>query len=140
NLQADLNHRVFLVEDGAAVELRDLLLTGGNVTGAAEPYGGVIYNQGSLTMHKVDVTGGTAVHGGGIYSSGPLNISNGYVMDNNSTGGGGGVYLASNSEASIAGSTIAENTAGSSTENMPQGGGIFLQNDISLELTDSTVR
>lgn len=101
--------RVFDVQNGASLTLRDLTVTGGKApngalnSGAAGAKGGGIRATGGLTLERVKVTGNAAGNGGSGL--------NGTPAQNGGQGGdGGGVY--SFSFVTVTDSVISGNAAG----------------------------
>ncbi len=132
--------RVFHVI-GGTLELRDLTVTGGNITGD----GGAIYNDvGNVVLRGTNIVGNTATRGGGIFnrfgSITVLDASNIGASGNPNTasGDGGGIFSQYNAAATgntvtIERSTVAFNTSGG------DGGGIYVTDDGDLIITNSTI-
>jgi predicted outer membrane repeat protein len=73
--------RLFDVQAGASLTLKDLTLQGGSAS-----VGGAIYNLGTLTMTGVTVQKNTAIQGGGIFSGGSLMLRDCLIQDNQALG------------------------------------------------------
>jgi predicted outer membrane repeat protein len=88
------HHRIFYVNEGVEMELRDITLTkgwsdqGGLVYNAGTlsiqnailslghgHLGGAVFNAGTLTIRDSKLTGGSGDSGGGVYNEGTLNIT-----------------------------------------------------------------
>ncbi|WP_428306528.1 choice-of-anchor Q domain-containing protein [Lacipirellula sp.] len=134
NLTVDVNTaspssqgRVLEIAAGKTVTLKDLTLTGGNVTGA----GGGILNAGDLTLLHVAVLDNEAsVSGGGIQSvdwvggTASLHLIDSTIDGNRSvTGSGVNAVVASGEALEIVGSTISNNVGFTSYS---EGGGIAI--------------
>lgn len=88
-----------------SLTIRNLTMTGGNLTSAAE-FGGAIYYFGSLTLESCTLRGNTAQMGGAIYSRNIFNasastlsaftMSRGTVEGNRAYASGGALYLEGN--------------------------------------------
>jgi len=147
--------RVFRVNDGATLDVRNLTLADGRTDG---DWGGGIVNSGTLTLTNCTLSGNSAfIGGGGIANFGTLTVINSTFSGNTASreyaGGGGGIYnfgtltlrdctLSGNSATSGGGGlsnggiatltncTLSDNSASS-------GGGIG--NSGTLALTDCTL-
>ncbi len=107
---------------GAIYNAGTLSITGGTLSGnAAIEYGGGIYNDGG----DVKVSDGCSIAGNGIFGVGGTSGIR-YVADS-----GGGIYV-SGGKATIAGSTVKDNTA------IIDGGGIYVESG-SLTITSGTL-
>jgi RHS repeat-associated protein len=143
--------RVFSISSGAVATISGLTITGGSVT-ASSPggnLGGGILNQGNLELSGVVVVGNQTDYtnlsggngGGGIYSvGGDLRLVNS-TIDGNRSRYGGGVSVSVNAGKllEIAGSTISNNFALSSS-NDGAGGGVYLSgaSTASLSIVNAT--
>ena len=119
--------RVFHVLPGAAVELRDLSITGGS---ALEGGGIMVADGGVLLLRRTMIYGNDAETGGGIYNAGSLEVNQSTIHHNSATIEGGGLFIAATAAASLENATISTNTATTA-------GAVF--NSGSLELRSSTV-
>jgi len=129
NLAVDGNqaHRVFSVAEGATVELRRFVLTGG----AAAEGGGGILNEGTLRVTNSTISGNTADgNGGGIDNHARLTLTNSTVSGNRG-GSGGGIYVGHAGTLTVTNSTLSGNTT------QTCGGGIDI--DGAVTLTNSTI-
>jgi hypothetical protein len=96
--------RLFCVDAGASLTLRDLTVRGGRAENwyGTLTQGGGIYSQGSLGLSNVIVENnvargasgqwtfpGSAAEGGGIYSGGTLDVANCVIRNNAAIGGDG---------------------------------------------------
>jgi CSLREA domain-containing protein len=135
--------RVFNINSGNTVTLRDLTIAGGSNAGNG---GGIFNDHGALTLINVTVSGSTAGNGGGIYSDGTtsgsasLTIINSTVSGNTSTNtagvvGGGGIYAngtSGSSEVKLTNSTVSGNFANNHS------GGIYVVSSTTT-LTNATI-
>jgi len=113
--------RVFWITSAATVEMSDLTITGGSVTGDVD--GGGIYNSGDLTLRSSVVEyNDSEDHAGGIFTTGPLRLESSSV-NHNTADRSVGIYagLTGSEELTILNSTIAHNTGTGGN-----GGGILL--------------
>lgn len=116
--------RVFRVESGGEVTLRNLTVANGFSNVAFGPCGGTpcgggILNRGSLTLQGVTVRNNMVEYpgnGGGIYNSGTLTVSQSTVHDNQVSlstavyGYGGGIF--NSGTLAVVNSTLGGNSAG----------------------------
>ncbi len=124
-----LNDRVFHVLEDAALELENVEITGGRVSGD----GGGIFNLGIVSLNDSIISGNAASRdGGGIFNSGTASISNSTIDGNEVNAGdfrsGGGI--GNSGTFSISNSTISDNYA-------QNGGGIF--NSGTANISNSTI-
>ncbi len=116
-------NRVFALSAGFTASISDLTVTNGlNFSLAPSstdpPTGGAIYNEGNLTLTRVNVTASRSVDGGGIAQdtsifnppTPSLTLIDTTVQNNSGNGAGGGLYVGAG-HLSITGSTIVANTA-----------------------------
>jgi hypothetical protein len=141
----------FTVEQGSSVTLSDLLFTfplvnqGGeltliNITISAPTSGvlterkggGILNEEGRLTLTNSIVAGNRAEHGGGIFNSGRLTLLNSLVLGNQADVGGG-IFNDQSSTLVVINSTISGNTAHWS------GGGIANEVGGMVILTNSSI-
>jgi hypothetical protein len=124
--------RVFEVASGATVDIQDLTIADGRVTGTAAGAG--ILNQGTLTLESAVVTGNLAdAAGGGIENTGTLELNRSRVAANRSAINGGGLHNAGTGVVRIDRSTIANNTTAG------DGAGIRSEIGTTLSISDSSI-
>ncbi len=123
--------RVFHAE-GATLTLRDLMLSGGAVSG--DDGGAVLVVDGELTLERVAVTGNRARNGGGVMAhESAVTIRQSAITDNRAMavegqgGSGGGVHLRGGS-LSIQNSTFSGNQAERGGALSNDNGAVALQN------------
>jgi predicted outer membrane repeat protein len=117
--------QIFTIIPGIYVTIINLTFTNNNATG----YGGVIYNNGTLTVTNNKFTNNYASWDGGvIYNSGTLTGNNNIFNNNNANTEGGAIY--NNNTLTETNSTFYNNTATAA------GGAIF--NEITLTLNNNT--
>lgn len=154
-IQSDGTDRVFNINSGTVVTLRDAGIQNGNTA----QDGGAIFNAGTLTLQNCSVSGNTAGgYGGGIYNdSADVTITNS-TISNNSAGKDGGGISHNWGTMQISHSTVSGNTAddGGGIENFyseltltnstisdnnasKEGGGIYNYNYAELTLTNCTI-
>lgn len=141
--------RVIAVASGVDVTITDVTITNGLVTfsGLPSPNGGGIFNEGSLTLERVEVVSNTAADGGGgIYNTGTLAVADSVVSQNtgmtDGTGGIGGGGIASTSPSAsvtITRSMIAGNTLVKPGTDQRGGGGVASKAGSDLTITDSVI-
>ena len=160
-------HRIFHVESGKTLTLKNLTLKNGKKAGGN---GGGIYSEGTLTLENTNIEGCTATNGGAISNRGTLTITGGTFSKNTATSNGGAIYSNSGTvtlnNATIGGTSAADankaqNGGGicldgaSSTGTMnsgtisyneakhlttvSQGGGIYILNSASFTMNDGTI-
>ncbi len=148
--------RVFLVEEGATVTIRDLSVRHGNPQPGEEHWrcGGGIANKGTLTVENCVISHNTANDGGGIWNcDGALTVVNSTIHHNKADrvaieadrqpataglsgwacGSGGGIKLQRGGTLTLVGSTVHDNEA------MGHGGGIFVACNTTAMLTNCTI-
>ncbi|NEQ77106.1 MAG: DUF4347 domain-containing protein [Okeania sp. SIO2C9] len=126
--ESGINDRVFHVLEGAALQLENVEVTGGLVTGDS---GGGLFNRGTANIINTTISGNSAsVNGGGINNSGTVSISNSTITSNSNNSGGGGIHNFLGI-ANISDSTIGNNSAIS-------GGGI-LNNTGTVSINNSII-
>ena len=95
---------------GAVVELRDLTLTRGSTTGDFFGAGGILVEDGTLTMVRCTISDcATDGHGGGIFSLGSVRLERSLVTGNSSHAYGGGIQHAG-TVLTLVNSTVSANT------------------------------
>jgi len=103
--------QLFVVQPGASLTLKNIILTNGGVNPGN---GGAIANYGTVTLENVTVSNSQALngYGGGIYNQGELTITGSQIISNTSGAGyaGGGVDN-NNGTVTIDSSLIQGNTA-----------------------------
>jgi uncharacterized repeat protein (TIGR01451 family)/CSLREA domain-containing protein len=129
--------RVFNIIDDAEVHMRDLTLTGGQVSGSAIFGGAVrVFNGAQVEMLRVHLTGNTSLDSGGgaihVFDA-SLTLIDSELRHNHAPGdnGNGGAIVARQSSIHLDGTTVAGNVAGGN------GGGIDLT-DAQLTAINST--
>jgi hypothetical protein len=125
--------RLFHIAPGVFARISGLTITNGHASGSELSGGGILNQQGNLTLSDCVVSGNSAAPsqgGGGICnSSGTLALFNCAVRGNSATNGEGG-GIQSYGTLSVANTTIADNSAG-------YGGGISA--GLTFSLIKSTV-
>jgi hypothetical protein len=110
-----------LVDANVTARVSGLTITGGKGP-ATYPYGGGIFNNGTLTVANCVITNNSAGEygaGGGIDNNGSLTVTNS-IVSNNTADFGAGISNNSTGILEITGSTISNNTVGTYGE----GGGL----------------
>lgn len=107
--------RIFQIDAGATVLLKDVTLTGGKTTDS----GGAVFNQGTLTVEDATVSGNSGRWGGGIYNTGSLTVRRSSITFNVANSGGYGGGIASTGTLVLVDSTVSDNTA------VFSGGGLY---------------
>ena len=92
--------------------------------------GGIIYNEGLLTLQNVTLQNATATNGGAVYNTGTMTISGGTITNCTASNKGGGIF--SKGTLTISGGSVTDNTAGNA-------GGIHLENHCTFNLTGGTI-
>jgi len=98
----------------------------------ASPFGGGIFNNGTLTINGGEVSNNIGVTGGGISNSGTLIINSGEISNNVSTGVGGGIH--NSGSLTINDGEIINNNANSFGGGIRTGGG-----DSSFVMNNGTI-
>ncbi|QTQ16603.1 right-handed parallel beta-helix repeat-containing protein [Treponema parvum] len=125
-------HRIFTVEDGGELTLKDITLTGGKVAGSGEGAlgGGILVKAGGkakLTNCTVKECGATGA-GGGIYAEdgAEITLTNTQIKSCTADENGGGVYV-KDSKLTLTNATIGGSTASDGNKSK-RGGGIYIAN------------
>ncbi|HEX8846812.1 MAG TPA: choice-of-anchor Q domain-containing protein, partial [Pyrinomonadaceae bacterium] len=127
--------RVFNIQAGKTVTIKDLTITDGAATGSfPSNAGGAILNDGTLTIINSTIRDNNAdLHGGAIYSNGSLTVINSTFNGNNANGSGAaGGAIGSNSTLTITNSTFSNNSAN-------LGGGAIFANSGTTTITNCTI-
>ena len=100
--------------------------------------GGIVVDEGSLTLSGGSITGNEAADGAGVQlvcSGSSFTMGGGAVSDNVAHGAGGGVYVAYGSDFSMTGGAICGNAVPASEDTAAgeEGAGIYMSASISLE-------
>src|SRR2546425_4393202 len=129
--------RIFNIQASINVTISGLTINNGKA-----PFGGGIFNQGTLTISNSTISGNTASSGpgGGIQNDcqfgcpagviATMTITNSTISGNTASSQGGGISSGSKSGTTITNSTISGNSAAS-------GGGIWT--NVTVTLTNSTI-
>ncbi|MBU0494966.1 MAG: right-handed parallel beta-helix repeat-containing protein [Chloroflexi bacterium] len=136
--------RVFLIQPGATVILRDLTIRHGNPH--LDEYfrcGGGIVNKGTLTLENCVITDNTANSGGGIWNNrGAVTAINCTISQNVADrdappgyecGSGGGIKLEGGGTLDLVNCTISDNEA------KGKAGGLFVACETTATLTNCTI-
>jgi hypothetical protein len=119
--------RLFDVASGGSLDLQNVTLSGGSVSGT----GGGIYNSGNLRVSGSTLSGNSAGGGGGgIYNNGSLTISDSILSGNSADIGGGGIVNTTLGSLTVSDSILSGNSA-------HLGGGVF--NSGIVTVSDSTL-
>ena len=122
----DLNFRLASVAVSGGLTLQQVTATGG-----ANHSGGLVYNEGTLTIQNSTLKDSTSSGDGGIiYSSGFLDVRQSALQQASSVGSGGLIY--SSGTATIASSTLRDSNS------LAHGGAIYSSG--SLTIQDSTLQ
>lgn len=133
-LSTTLPYRILEIQGGANVVLDRLIITGGDAIGSEG--GGILVNDGRLTVINSSIIGNSAVQGGGIscvYSGDSATVIDSAIFQNTASGGfgGGGIFC---SNVTVSNSTLADNVVSGTNTN---GGGIVA--DRVLTIVNSTL-
>lgn len=140
----EARQRVFFVEKGAVVVLRDLTIRHGNpVLDEYFRSGGGVLNRGTVTIENCVITHNTANNGGGLWNNrGTVTVVNSTISDNVADrvappgyecGSGGGIKLEGGGTLVLVDSTISHNQA------RGKGGGLFVACETTATLTNCTI-
>lgn len=111
-------------DNNNTLTLRNLRITGGDLTGVIEDGAGIRVTQNTLAAEGVTIDGGfTPQQGGGIAVYSSLDMINSTVSGNRAAGNGGGLYLPGGSSATVRSSTITRNVADADDSGAGYGGG-----------------
>ena len=116
---------VLLVEPGATLTLRDLTLTGADVSGD----GGAISSAGRLTLDNVRLIDNSATQGGAVAATGTVRIDDSHFVGNQAARGGA-ISIGAGETLTATTSTFVQNAAS------VEGGALYLAG--SATLTDTT--
>jgi hypothetical protein len=122
-------HRLFHVRSGGTLRIDSVLLRDGNAAWG----GGVIFNEGALSITNALVSGGVAISGGGIENAGSMALTDVTIRGNaTSQSNGGGIH--NSGTATLTRVLVAENAV----SRAERGGGIY--NSGTMAVVDGTVR
>ena len=127
-------HRIFHVESGKTLTLKNLTLKNGKKAGAN---GGGIYSEGTLTLENTNIEGSTAANGGAISNRGTLSITGGTFSKNTATSDGGAIY--SNSGTVTLNNAVIGGTSAADANKAQNGGGICLDGSAGMTLTNCQI-
>ena len=112
------NSRVFYIDSGATVRIKNLTVTGGNENSGNG--GGILNNDGNLTLFRVAITDSHAENGGGLaIENGKVKAFSTDIIGNDADVNGGGIWNGSSSTQKFFFLRVLYNTAGE------DGGGIY---------------
>jgi hypothetical protein len=137
----EASDRVFFVDVGATVVIREMTIRHGNPS-ECPMSGGGITNHGTLTLEYVAVVDNNASAGGGINNDGDLTIIGSTISDNVADGTGGQAGRGRGSGGGIKnmlGHLVVIDSTISGNESAWGGGGIHVSCDATLELINSTI-
>lgn len=129
--------RFFDVEGPGDLELADLTLTGGKVSGVLNG-GGAIRNRGTLTVEGATITGNEAsFSGGGLFNDGLATLINSTLSFNSTGDVGGGIYSEFGAVTTVVDSEVTNNYSSFA------GSGLFAYEgdypDRGITITGSTI-
>jgi len=114
----------FHIDAGAIVTISGLSIEKGR-----SPYGGAIFNDGTLTLTKSTLSDNRATTGGGgIWNDDRLTVTKSTLSDNTTGTFGGGISSDAKGTLQVTASTLTGNSASATDVNYPQyayGGGIY---------------
>jgi len=132
--------RVFNINSGKTVTIREMTITGGNNVGNG---GGILNDHGTLTLNNMTISGNAGSSGGGVHVDGTtsgsasLTVSNSTISGNTSTASGGGIHVTGSGGGAatlvISNSTISGNNA------EVHGGGLYANFGTTSTLTNVTI-
>jgi len=132
--------RVFHVNAGGTLDVRNLTIANGSAPYVAN-VGGGIYNEGTLTVINSTFTGNSANGGGGISNEGGTGTVTNSTFSGNTALDGGGILNILNGTLTVTNSTFSGNSAHlGSCAGVPCGGsgGAILIQDGTVTVTNST--
>ncbi len=150
--ETGISDRVFHILEDGFLELDNVEVTGGVVSGAFNALGGGIYNEGTVSINNSTISGNSVtndrnsidnirtpsltfppeiIYGGGINNSGTATINNSTISENSAGSDGGGIN--NSGTVTINNSTISDNSAGS------DGGGIRNSFSGTATINNSTI-
>ncbi len=146
-INGNLN-QIFSVNAGAAFNLNNLTIGGGNETvptcnptavGGPFTSGGAVCNLGTLSINNSTLSGNSAAaNGGALYNAGALHVTNSTFYGNMATGGSGGaIYSNTGSMATVLNSTFSGNTATTAGASIDDASGPFTVSNSILDTPSS---
>lgn len=137
-LSGDAARRLFIVNNGATLDLRGMVLTGGY---ASDGDGGAIFNFGTLNLENSTIKDSSAsnFNGGAIATTGLVDLSSSKLI-NNKAGNGGAIYATGNHGlVGINDSEIYNNSVNSTAPGSNRGGAFYILGDGGVSLNRSSV-
>lgn len=128
--------RLFVVNNGVSLDLKNIVLTSGYNNSSG---GGAIVNNGFLAMENSTIrdTTNSGFDGGAIYTTGAMDITNSAFI-NNKSGNGGAIFASgSNAQLSINGTSFSENSVASNVQGSNQGGAIMASGGANVQILSS---
>lgn len=101
---------------GLSVQMEDIIVRGGSVPDGVG--GGILNDNGNITVNNVTMVSNSAISGAGIYNDGVLSLQNSQVILNTASLIGGGILNDTGASLSVVNTQIRANTA-------TAGGGIY---------------
>lgn len=129
--------RLFVVNSGASLDLKNIVLTGGY---GFDGDGGTIVNNGFLALEHTTIQNATTsnYNGGAIATSGGVEITDSSFI-NNKAGNGGAIYASgAGAQLNISGSDFHENSVSSNLPNSRRGGAVHLVGGAVAYIFDTT--
>ena len=141
----DVSKNAFL---GGAMYVNGIAtLNSSTVSGNTAFGGGGIYSKGGLYLNDSTVTGNSATgttgtNGGGgiLVNAGNLFVTqNSEIINNQSATAGGGISVLSGASVALSNSTISENRSPTSISRVANGGGVYVRESLTFDVTESVV-
>ena len=124
-----------------AVTLENCILVNNYAGNVTDAYGGAMSGSGKIKACVVSHNSAPAGSGGGLYLNGPATVTDSYIQYNTAAKSGGGIAIPSQSDWSTRTKvTISSSVIQSNTAQAGDGAGIDAENNVELEVLNTTIK
>ena len=143
-INANNENRALTIGTAVPVTIKNLTITGGNMTADGGDGGGLYVSNGAnVTIAEgTIITGNQAERGGGVFVDGTLKMTGGIISNNTASKFGGGVCLEQSQTAlfTMTGGEISNNTVNITVNGTGNGGAIWVGQWVSkIELSNAKI-
>lgn len=135
-LSGSSGYRHFVVNAGASLDLKNIVLTQGYFNGE----GGAVYNSGFLALDHATIQNSVgSLHGGAIATVGAVDITDSVLAGNKASSGGALYANTANARVSIHNSSLHDNEARSNSNTEGRGGALYVVGGAVVDVTSSEI-